>query len=206
MHMSCTLSTWLALSLGVGLTTPRVVAQAFDVVVEASGSSQGIKLASAMTRPMGSIVLKSTCSPVSDASMPAWSDIANDVVVNEKRLQGSRYSRPVLCIHLHVVFLCGGVDRPADHQSLLVMPRRKPIVAFRVEQWCEQRALMHASLMRSSLCMTCRASASDQWPSCVNVMQNCWHLIEYLHTWQAKHYFTLQVWAICASPRSAEGC
>ncbi len=66
--------------------------QAFDAVVEASGSSQGIKLASAMTRPMGSIVLKSTCSAVNDASMPAWSDIANDVVVNEKRLQGSRWA------------------------------------------------------------------------------------------------------------------
>ena len=62
------------------------VLQAFDAVVEASGSSHGIKLASAMTRPMGSIVLKSTCSAVSDASMPAWSDIANDVVVNEEAL------------------------------------------------------------------------------------------------------------------------
>lgn len=72
------------------------VLQAFDAVVEASGSSHGIKLASAMTRPMGSIVLKSTCSAVSDASMPAWSDIANDVVVNEKRLQGSRCGRPIL--------------------------------------------------------------------------------------------------------------
>lgn len=39
---------------------------------------------------MGAIVLKSTCSAVNDAAMPAWSDIANDVVVNEKRLQGSR--------------------------------------------------------------------------------------------------------------------
>ena len=68
--------------------------QAFDAVVEASGSSQGIKLASAMTRPMGSIILKSTCSAVSDVAMPAWSDIANDVVVNEKRLQGSR------CVHV----------------------------------------------------------------------------------------------------------
>lgn len=64
--------------------------QAFDAAVEASGSSQGIKLASALTCPMGAIVLKSTCSAVNDASMPAWSDIANDVVVNEKRLQGSR--------------------------------------------------------------------------------------------------------------------
>lgn len=59
-------------------------------MVEASGSSQGIKLACAMTRPMGTIVLKSTCSAVSDAGMPAWSDIANDIVVNEKKLVGSR--------------------------------------------------------------------------------------------------------------------
>ena len=74
------------------LRTHEYGMQAFDAVVEASGSSQGIKLASAMTRPMGSIVLKSTCSVVNDASMPAWSDIANDVVVNEKRLQGSRWA------------------------------------------------------------------------------------------------------------------
>lgn len=58
--------------------------------MEASGSSQGITLASAMTRAMGTIVLKSTCSVVNDEMMPKWSDIANDVVVNEKRLQGSR--------------------------------------------------------------------------------------------------------------------
>lgn len=60
------------------------------MVVEASGSSQGIMLASAMTRPMGTLVLKSTCSAVNDPRMPKWSDIANDIVVNEKRLVGSR--------------------------------------------------------------------------------------------------------------------
>ena len=34
--------------------------QAFDVVIEASGSSQGITLAAAICRPMGTIVLKSS--------------------------------------------------------------------------------------------------------------------------------------------------
>lgn len=60
------------------------------MVVEASGSSQGITLASAMTRPMGTLILKTTCSTVNDPQMPKWSDLANDIVVNEKRLLGSR--------------------------------------------------------------------------------------------------------------------
>lgn len=60
------------------------------MVIEASGSSRGISLASAISRSMGTIILKSTCSAMNDPDMPAWSNIANDVVVNEKRLQGSR--------------------------------------------------------------------------------------------------------------------
>ena len=79
--------------------------QAFDAVVEASGSSQGIKLASAMTRPIGSIVLKSTCSAVNDAAMPAWSDIANDVV-NEKRLEGSRCASALTHVYSRWLMLC----------------------------------------------------------------------------------------------------
>ncbi|EIE23546.1 GroES-like protein [Coccomyxa subellipsoidea C-169] len=71
-------------------STSSCHAQEFDVVVEASGSSQGITLASAMTRPMGTLILKSTCSALNDPDMPVWSNIANDIVVNEKRLQGSR--------------------------------------------------------------------------------------------------------------------
>lgn len=63
--------------------------QAFDVCIEASGSSGGIELALAVTRPMGTVVLKSTCS-LADTNMPQWSAIANDIVVNEKRLMGSR--------------------------------------------------------------------------------------------------------------------
>jgi len=42
-----------------------------------------------MVRCMGTIVLKSTCS-LKDPEQPQWSAIANDLVVNEKRLVGSR--------------------------------------------------------------------------------------------------------------------
>ena len=63
--------------------------QVFDVVIDATGSSQGILLALAMVRCMGTIVLKSTCS-LKDPEQPQWSAIANDMVVNEKRLVGSR--------------------------------------------------------------------------------------------------------------------
>ena len=63
--------------------------QAFDVCIEASGVPGGVQLALALTRPMGTVVLKSTCSLI-DQHMPQWSAIANDIVVNEKRLIGSR--------------------------------------------------------------------------------------------------------------------
>jgi len=66
-------------------------AGSFDVVVEASGSPQGIHLALALTRPLGTLVLKSTCSLEGDAqTLPLWSSVANDVVVQEKRVVGSR--------------------------------------------------------------------------------------------------------------------
>ena len=128
------------------------------MVVEATGSSQGIRLALALTRPLGTVVLKSTCSTVSsavmwrskwhhrqshaacpvsshrmgsviswqfrercmrsepgtafilpgtvshkpsamsarlsaqvgDPNMPSWSEVGNDVVVQEKKIVGSR--------------------------------------------------------------------------------------------------------------------
>ena len=95
-----------AIASACAVTTLRCGMQAFDAVVEASGSSQGIKLASAMTRPMGTIVLKSTCSAVNDAAMPAWSDIANDIVVNEKRLQGSRCASALRQVYSRWLMQC----------------------------------------------------------------------------------------------------
>lgn len=64
--------------------------QSFDVCVEASGSSQGIRLAAALTRSLGTIVLKSTCSTVGDDKAPSFAAIANDIVVQELTLVGSR--------------------------------------------------------------------------------------------------------------------
>ena len=87
--------------------TPRhATPQAFSVVVEASGSPAGIRLALALCRPLGTVVLKSTCSALEapagpggaapSSRAPCWSEVANDAVVNEKRLVGSR----------HAVFVC----------------------------------------------------------------------------------------------------
>jgi threonine dehydrogenase-like Zn-dependent dehydrogenase len=74
----------------VGDGTAVELAQRFDVVVEASGSSQGITLAMALSRPLGTLVLKSTCSAAGGAAAQAWAPVCSDVVVNEKRLVGSR--------------------------------------------------------------------------------------------------------------------
>lgn len=64
-------------------------AGAFDVVCEASGSAAGAALALALARPLGTVVLKTTVAPGA-ADAPHWSAVANDVVVNEKRIVGSR--------------------------------------------------------------------------------------------------------------------
>lgn len=56
-----------------------------------------MRSALALTRPLGTVVLKSTVAaaaaaggPSGDAAAPSWSEIANDLVVQEKRLIGSR--------------------------------------------------------------------------------------------------------------------
>eukprot|EP00882_Tetradesmus_deserticola_P005131 GHRQ01005404.1.p1 GENE.GHRQ01005404.1~~GHRQ01005404.1.p1 ORF type:complete len:357 (+),score=130.25 GHRQ01005404.1:487-1557(+) len=64
-------------------------AGAFHLVVEASGSASSIRTALALTRPTGTLVLKTTVS-LHDPAMPGWSELANDIVVNEKTLVGSR--------------------------------------------------------------------------------------------------------------------
>uniref|UniRef100_A0A0G4GG61 Alcohol dehydrogenase-like N-terminal domain-containing protein n=1 Tax=Chromera velia CCMP2878 TaxID=1169474 RepID=A0A0G4GG61_9ALVE len=65
----------------------------FDLVVDTTGTPEGFHLALGMTRPMGTVVLKSTCSTAPSASalkeIP-WQVHANDIVVNEKRVIGSR--------------------------------------------------------------------------------------------------------------------
>lgn len=65
-------------------------ASSFDCVIEATGSPQGILLAAALTRPLGTLILKSTCSVADASRVPLWSEIANDIVVQEKTIIGSR--------------------------------------------------------------------------------------------------------------------
>ena len=63
----------------------------FDVAIEASGSPSGVQLAIELLRPMGTLVLKTTCSLDADPNtLPNWSALANDIVVNEKTMVGSR--------------------------------------------------------------------------------------------------------------------
>lgn len=62
-------------SLGVVLT-PSILSSIFLILYHIPYSPQ-------ITRPMGSLVLKSTVS-LKDPDMPGWSEIANDIVVNEK--------------------------------------------------------------------------------------------------------------------------
>ncbi|KAG7674503.1 hypothetical protein KSW81_000156 [Nannochloris sp. 'desiccata'] len=73
-------------------TTAADYAGKFDIVIEASGSPQGILLALALTPPLGTIIQKSTCSAVvkDPKTVLTWSAVANDVVVNEKTVVGSR--------------------------------------------------------------------------------------------------------------------
>lgn len=69
------------------------------MVIEATGTSRGVITALELTRPMGTVVQKSTCSIDGDRNQPAWSQIANDVVVNEKKLMGSRYAFCIFVSH-----------------------------------------------------------------------------------------------------------
>jgi hypothetical protein len=58
---------------------------------------------------MGTLVLKTTVS-LHDPDMPGWSELANDIVVNEKTLVGSRWAvgldgkgnRRCMCCQRHV--------------------------------------------------------------------------------------------------------
>jgi len=78
----------IAAARGVGthLAGKRMPVAAFDYVVEATGSADGLRTAAAMTRPRGTLVVKST----------VHGDVAIDtagVIVNEITLVGSRCGR-----------------------------------------------------------------------------------------------------------------
>jgi threonine dehydrogenase-like Zn-dependent dehydrogenase len=82
---------WLTVAASDPLNTQSWVAeqaldQGFDVVVEASGSANGLPMAIALTRPRGAIVMKSTYHGQTAADL-------SQVVVNELRIIGSRCGR-----------------------------------------------------------------------------------------------------------------
>jgi threonine dehydrogenase-like Zn-dependent dehydrogenase len=76
----------LAIARGLGLTTARheeLEPKSFDIVVEATGSPGGMQQAIGFTRPLGTIVLKSTHhAPLTFDSAP--------IVIDELRVVGSR--------------------------------------------------------------------------------------------------------------------
>ena len=59
----------------------------FDVVVECTGSPSGFDLATRLTKPMGKIILKSTCSGACSVNN---TEAMNAVVVKELKVVGSR--------------------------------------------------------------------------------------------------------------------
>lgn len=61
----------------------------FDCVVESSGSVEGLAFATEIVRPLGMVVLKTTCAP-DDAAAAALTSVSNAVVVKELRVVGSR--------------------------------------------------------------------------------------------------------------------
>lgn len=64
-------------------TDDLVARQDKDVVVECTGSTDGLKLAAQLVRPRGTIVLKSTCAGTTPVELAS-------IVVNEVRVLGSR--------------------------------------------------------------------------------------------------------------------
>ena len=71
-------------TLVVNPQTGDTLKDAFDVVVEASGTPSGVMLAASITRPLGTIILKTTCAA------DATSFNTAPFVVKELRIVGSR--------------------------------------------------------------------------------------------------------------------
>jgi hypothetical protein len=72
-----------------------------------------VKLSLALLRPMGTLVLKSTVSLVDKGELVKgvpWSELANDIVVNEKRIVGSRCVASMLTVGLETQW-CAIADR-----------------------------------------------------------------------------------------------
>lgn len=68
---------------GIGRTTAETAAPGADVVVDCSGSPEGLALATRLVRPRGTVVLKTTTHDLGAASPTAW-------VIDEVTVVGSR--------------------------------------------------------------------------------------------------------------------
>ena len=82
----------------------------FPLVVEASGSPHGVLAALRLTRPMGTLLLKSTVSVDSEKGVQ-WAQVANDIVVNEKILLGSRCEGEAFALVKEGCWPCEGKGR-----------------------------------------------------------------------------------------------
>ncbi|GBG26573.1 D-arabinitol dehydrogenase 1 [Hondaea fermentalgiana] len=90
---------WSGARLQVVQSTPEAItsnASSFDVCVEATATPGGFAAAVQLTRPLGTVVLKSTCSASKmdpaglEATLASSNDARSSVVVKELRVLGSR--------------------------------------------------------------------------------------------------------------------
>jgi threonine dehydrogenase-like Zn-dependent dehydrogenase len=65
------------------VSSPETLGREFDLVVEATGSAEGLRAALGLVRPLGTVVLKSTYQGAATIDL-------TPVVVHEVRVQGSR--------------------------------------------------------------------------------------------------------------------
>jgi threonine dehydrogenase-like Zn-dependent dehydrogenase len=101
----------------------------FSLVVEASGSPKGVIAALRLTKPMGRLLLKSTVSVTEQGGVP-WAQVANDIVVNEKVLIGSRCGP--MAMALEVMTKHASIRRLLNGMVTAVLPLEEATHAFDV--------------------------------------------------------------------------
>lgn len=69
--------------LGLNVVLPEALKGGFDYVVDCTGSPNGLNIAISLTKPLGTIILKTT------VAKPAPADL-NNIVINEINISGSR--------------------------------------------------------------------------------------------------------------------
>ncbi|MEW5311409.1 MAG: hypothetical protein WDW38_003128 [Sanguina aurantia] len=115
------------------MTAFPALAGAFDLCIEATGSSAGIRMAMHLTRALGTVLLKSTVSTSGHSGCPnqvSWAELANDIVVNEKTLLGSRCGPIDLALRLMVKH--GSLRSLVDGMTAHVVPISAGLSAMRL--------------------------------------------------------------------------